>query len=71
MDEEEVDFALWYLHICTGTLMYYPDLPDEWFKNHIICSPQVVFDMYQPANHLLHCAHFILKVLLSRRSEQN
>ena len=44
MDEEEVDFALWYLHFCTGTLMYYPDLPDEWFKNHIICSPQVVFD---------------------------
>ena len=44
MDEEEVDFALWYLHFCTGTLMYYPDLPDEWFKNHIICSPQVIFD---------------------------
>ena len=44
MDKEEVDFALWYLHFCTGTLMYYPDIPDEWFKNHIICSPQVVFD---------------------------
>ena len=24
--------------------MYYPDISDEWFKNHIICSPQVVFD---------------------------
>ena len=44
MDEGEVDFALWYLHFCTGTLMYYPDISDEWFKNHIICSPQVVFD---------------------------
>ena len=44
MDKDEVDFALWYLHYCTGTLMYYPDIPDEWFKDHIICSPQVVFD---------------------------
>ena len=44
MDNDEVDFALWYLHYCTGTLMYYPDIPDEWFKDHIICSPQVVFD---------------------------
>ena len=44
MDSDEVDFALWYLHYCTGTLMCYPDIPDEWFKNHIICSPQVVFD---------------------------
>ena len=44
MDNEEVDFALWYLHYCSGTLMYYADIPDEWFKNYIICSPQVVFD---------------------------
>ena len=44
MDSEEINFVLWYLHFCTGTLMYYPDIPDEWFKNHIICSPQVVFD---------------------------
>ena len=44
MDNDEVDFALWYLHYCTGTLLYYPDIPDEWFKDHIICSPQVVFD---------------------------
>ena len=44
MEREELDFALWYLHFCTGSLMYYPDIPDEWFKNHIICSPQVVFD---------------------------
>ena len=44
MDREEINTALWYLHYCTGSLMYYPDISDEWFKNNIICSPQVVFD---------------------------
>ena len=44
MDRHEVDFALWYLHYFTGTLMYYPTLPDKWFKEYIICSPQVVFE---------------------------
>ena len=44
IDREEIDFILWYLHFCTGSLMYYPNIPDDWFKNHIICSPQVVFD---------------------------
>ena len=46
MDRNEIDFVLWYLHCCTGTLMYYPDIHDDndWFENHIICSPQVVFD---------------------------
>lgn len=47
MDEEEVKFALQYIHHCIGTLMYYPGVPndqDKWFEGHIICSPQVVFD---------------------------
>ena len=44
MERDEVDFVLWYLHFCTGTLMYYPAISDEWFQNHIICSPQVIFD---------------------------
>ena len=44
MDKNEIEFALWYLHFCTGTLMYYPTILDDWFQNHIICSPQVVFD---------------------------
>ena len=46
IDKNNIDFILWYLHFCTGTLMYYPDISDEhdWFKNHIICSPQAVFD---------------------------
>ena len=44
IDREDGEFFLWYSHYCTGTLMYYPDVPDEWFKNHVICSPQVVFD---------------------------
>ena len=46
IDKNSIDFILWYLHFCTGTLMYYPDISDDqdWFKIHIICSPQVVFD---------------------------
>ena len=43
IDEEEVVFCLWYLD-CIGTLMYYTNITDEWFKNHVICSPQVIFD---------------------------
>ena len=44
MNESEVKVCLWYLHYCVGTLIYYPDLPDQWFKHHVICSPQVVFN---------------------------
>ena len=46
IDNEEVKFCLWYLN-CIGTLMYYTDIADDedgWFKNHVICSPQVIFD---------------------------
>ena len=46
MDGEEIKFCIWYLdHI--GTLMYYTNIADDeddWFKNHVICSPQVIFD---------------------------
>ena len=44
IDTDEIKFVLWYLHFCTGTIMYYPTILDDWFQNHIICSPQVVFD---------------------------
>ena len=46
IEKSKINFILWYLHFCTGTIMYYPDIPNDhdWFKNHIICSPQVVFD---------------------------
>ena len=46
MNEDEVKVCLWYLHYCVGTLIYYPDLPDDsgWFKENVICSPQVVLD---------------------------
>ena len=44
MEKDEVKACLWYLHYCVGTLLYYPDLEDDWFKNNVICSPQVVFD---------------------------
>ena len=46
MDGGEVDFCLWYLD-CIGSLMYYTNIADDddnWFKNHVICSPQVIFD---------------------------
>ena len=46
IDREEVKFCLWYLD-CIGTLMYYTNIADDedgWFKNHVICSPQVIFD---------------------------
>ena len=46
IDREEVRFCLWYLD-CIGTLMYYTNIADDkdgWFKNHVICSPQVIFD---------------------------
>ena len=46
-DKEEVEFCLRYLREYVGALMYYPSVPgdkDGWFKNHVICTPQVVFD---------------------------
>ena len=45
MTEEDVKFCLWYLD-CIGTLMYYTNIDDEdgWFNNHIISSPQVIFN---------------------------
>ena len=46
-DKEEVEFCLRYLHEFVGAVMYHPNVPgdeDGWFKNHIICTPQVVFD---------------------------
>ena len=70
MHKEEVDFALWYLHFCTGTLMYYPDIFDEWFKNHIICSPQVVFDsISQLIVVSLHTLHSGGPVVEEKRAE--
>ena len=70
MDNDEVNFALWYLHYCTGTLMYYPDIPDEWFKDHIICSPQVVFDsisqLIVTSLRTLHSEGFVIE---QRRAE--
>ena len=46
IDKEEMKFCLWYLD-CIGTLMYYANIADDedgWFENHVICSPQVIFD---------------------------
>ena len=47
MDKDETTFCLWYLHNCVGTLMHYTRIghdEDGWFNNHVICSPQVIFD---------------------------
>ncbi len=41
--EDELQLCLWYLHHCTGTIMYYPNI-SEYFEGHVICTPQVVFD---------------------------
>ena len=46
IDKEEVKFCLWYLN-CVGTILYYTNIAndkDSWFKNHVICSPQVIFN---------------------------
>ena len=44
IEEDELQLCLWYLHHCTGTIMYYPNIPGKYFKGHVICTPQVVFD---------------------------
>ena len=46
MEEEEVRFSVWYLNMWVGALIYCPEIEDkdDWFKQNIICSPQVVFD---------------------------
>ena len=46
LDQEEVEFCLWYFD-CIGTLMYFSRIPcdeENWFKSHVICAPQVIFD---------------------------
>ena len=58
--EDDVKPALEYLHYVVGALMYYPEIPDDdsWFRNNIICSPQVVFDSISEiiiaSMHILH-----------------
>ncbi len=44
IEEDELQLCLWYLHHCTGTIMYYLNVPGKYFKGHVICTPQVVFD---------------------------
>ncbi len=44
IEKDELQLCLWYLHHCTGTIMYYPNIPGKYFKGHVICTPQVVFD---------------------------
>ena len=42
MDEEDTKFCLRYLH-SIGSLMHYTNVPDDWLKNHVFCSPEVIF----------------------------
>ena len=47
MDENETKFCLRYLHDCIGTVMHYTSVfkdKENWLKNRVICSPQVVFN---------------------------
>ena len=46
MDEKEINFCFWYLH-CIGIIMYFDNInedKDDWFKNHVICTPEVIFE---------------------------
>ena len=62
--------CLWYLHYCVGTIIYYPDLPDKWFKENVICSPQVVFNsIEQLIVRILHSGY--LPYLKDRNSWTN
>ena len=42
MDEDTVDFTLWYFNQL-GTIIYRPEI-GGWFKENVICSPQVIFN---------------------------
>ena len=42
MDEDTVDFTLWYFNQL-GTIIYRPEI-GGWFKDNVICSPQVIFN---------------------------
>ena len=46
MDKDETELCLWYLDLI-GTLMHYTTISDDednWFKDRVICTPQVIFD---------------------------
>ena len=44
IEKEEVEFAVFYLSQWVGVLIYHPEIDDQWFKDNIICNPQVIFD---------------------------
>ncbi|XP_064391884.1 uncharacterized protein LOC135339638 isoform X9 [Halichondria panicea] len=61
MDETETKFCLRYLHDCVGTVMHYTSVSNDkenWLKNRVICSPQVIFDsisqLIVPSLRVLH-----------------
>ena len=71
MDEDDVRFCIWYLN-CIGTLMHYTNIADDdgWFKNHVICSPQVVFDSISKLIVVSLCTlHFENYVIEGERAE--
>ena len=46
MDKDKTEFCLWYLDLI-GTVMHYTTISDDedsWFKDRVICTPQVIFD---------------------------
>ena len=44
MTKKDVSFTLWYLSECVGALIYHPEVKDDWFRQNVICNPQVIFD---------------------------
>ena len=45
MTDTDIDFTLWYFNQL-GTLIYRDDIKndDGWFKEHVICSPHIIFN---------------------------
>ena len=44
MTVEDVRFCMWFLDRWVGALIYCPEIEDDWFKENVICNPQVIFD---------------------------
>ena len=63
MDSDEVDFALWYLHMCTGTLMYYPEIPEQLVDllNHINLISPVTHEREHSTNQITYLMPAVLE----------
>ena len=77
MEEEVVRSTLCYLDRVAGLLIYHPEIDDKdgWFKQNVICNPQIVFDsilslLYHPFKESKCKGIFSLKNLSNFLSEE-